>query len=820
MSEPKKFKFVEFIVNKPLMAIACAVAILLVLAPGVKGLVPNFTHTAFFTDDDPMVLQFNDFEKQFSNDDNLLIAVKSPSGIFDEDSALLLQEITKEMWLVPDIIRVDSLSNFNWVHDVDDVMVVEALIPKKVSMEEAKAVETLALKEGLLEAAVINGPLTQEMIAALREAESGLIAEGKVDVSTIPEVAMFPDVLKQRKKVALSHRVLPEYLVSKDATTALIYARVRPGFDNPPDAPLITNAAKKVLEKLKRTDHEFYMTGGTAINTAFKESAESDMSRIMPILLGITILLLFLRFRSVAGVILPLLVVIWGTIGAFGFGGWIDIEVSTITITLPQIMIAVGVADAIHILTSYFLARRRGEDRKEATRYTLSKNLKPTILTTISTALGFAAFVTASLKPIIGLGIIAAAGTLVAWLATYLLVGGLLVLLPWKVKKVDTVEGGVASERSKRWAKVLDKHRLKIVVVGFALAGVSIFLSLKNTVNSDPYKYFAEGYPLRDAQDIILKDMGGALTYEVVVDSGKKDGIKDPDFLKRVEQLEKQALDLKLVGKSVSIVEIVKQVHETFYGNNPEYYRIPDTTPQVAQLIQQYSGGLPQGMGLDDSIDYDYQRLRIRFISKTTASSEWLDNARLLERKATALGLNAIVTGKSRLYQGMNDHVVESFIRSLLTAVVLISLLLLCVFRSLRVGLIAIIPNVIPLMVGGLTLWIIGKPIDIGTVLVASVCIGIAVDDTIHILSSYDYWRNQGDASQVAIGKVFSGTGPALVVTTAILVAAFGMYAFGTFVPNVYFGILTATVLIAALITDMVFLPALLMLLEGDEKES
>ena len=187
---------------------------------------------------------------------------------------------------------------------------------------------------------------------------------------------------------------------------------------------------------------------------------------------------------------------------------------------------------------------------------------------------------------------------------------------------------------------------------------------------------------------------------------------------------------------------------------------------------------------------------------------------------AADLGLNGQVTGKSKLYQSMNGYVVESFVESILIAIVLISALLMVFFKSFKLGALAMIPNVMPLIFGGAVLNLWGVSLDIGTVLVCSVCLGIAVDDTIHILSSYNQNRQEGRDPEEALAQVLTHTGPALLVTTLLLVAAFGVFAFGTFIPNVYFGVMTATVLTSALVTDLTFLPALLLLRADTQKQN
>ncbi len=340
-----------------------------------------------------------------------------------------------------------------------------------------------------------------------------------------------------------------------------------------------------------------------------------------------------------------------------------------------------------------------------------------------------------------------------------------------------------------------------------------------NTVNSDPYKYFAKEYPLRQANDFIIDNLSGTAVFEMRISASEEDGIKEPSFMKAAETFEKRITEIEGVTKTVSLVDILRQTNRSLNGGQQSEYRLPESKEAIAQELFLYQMSLPQGMDVNNILTVKNDAIRVTVISSITDSATWTRTARKFEEIGEELGLSVTVTGKTRLYQSMNGYVVQSFIESLLIAVVLVSFILILAFRSLKLGLLAMIPNIIPLIVGGAVLKLLGHSLDIGTVLVSSVCLGIAVDDTIHMLSNYLRRRREGRNAVDAVGMVLTHTGPALVVTTAVLVASFGMLGLGTFVPNVYFGIMTATILSAALITDLTFLPAVLLVRAGFETE-
>lgn len=757
MSEPIRVSrftrtTVGFIVEHPVRSLLLALLLVAAGVSGVRFAKADFTHKGYFWDDDPHLMRFDAFERRFGNDDAVVVAVRSPSGIFDRDSAELLRELTERMWKVPEVIRVDSLSNYNWVHARGDDIVVEPLLP-----------ETLT-----------------------------------------------PEVLAERRRVALSHEVIPDYLVSRDGNTALVFARVKPGIDAPPDAPVITRAVEAVVKELKRTDHELHIAGGPPLTNAFGEVATSDVSRLFPMAVVVASVFLFIILRSLVGVVLPLLVVFLSIGASFGFAGWTGIVLTNMSTVIPSIMIAVAVADGVHILHTYFKERSTGVTRQVAARYSLEKNMLPTFLTSSTTAVGFLTFVTANLKPLSGMGFMAAFGTMLAWVLTYLFLGALLVLLPLKVRRLPPEAQPLPQRVSGRYTAFLVRNRRVVLGLSALVAVVSLVVAATNEVNSDPLKYFRAHVPVRVANHFVEDHVGSARGVELVVDSGQEDGVKDPTFLRRVEELQRWVEAQPGVTRALSLVDIVKQTNRSLNGDAQQAYRIPETREAVGQMLFLYTMNLPQGMDLNDRVTLKNDALRMTVLSRISTSREIMELVAGMESKARSLGLQAHGTGKFMLYNAMNGYVVNSFVTSFSGSVLLIGLMMMVFLRSVKLGFIAMIPNVLPIVIGGAFLKIIGQPLDLGTVLVASVCLGIAVDDTIHVLANFQRLRLRGETPFVAMREVFANTAPALLSTTAILVLTFGTFVTADFTPNVYFGLLTALILATALLVDMTLTPALL----------
>ncbi len=753
--------FVNFIERRSLLAIFFGLLILILSLPGFLFLTVDFSYKGFFYDDDPMIKDFNSFEKQFGNDDSIVMAIHSPSGVFDKESLQLVQKLTEKAWLLPEVIRVDSLSNYNWVHAEGDDILIEPLIADGEDFNES--------------------------------------------------------YIKDRKKIALNHEVLPNYLISKDAKTTLIFARLKPGLKEAAKFKKTVVAAKKLIKEYSLGDHQLHLSGGPTITYGFEEATQIDLSKMIPILLLSIIVLLYINLKTVWGVVLPFVVIILTTAATFAVGAFFGVQITSATAAVPQILIGISIADSVHLLAVFYRAVQDGVEQKEAARYSLLKNFVPTGLTTISTAIGFFSFSNVNIKSISGMGTLAGIGVLLAWAFSYLVLGGLMYRLPAKLPKWTDEKRGNFIQSIQIYVDFLKTIKKPLTIGCLLLSGYSIFLSLKNHVNSDPYLYFKKGYWLRESQDFITKNVGASRGIEVVIRTGKAEGIKEPEFLKKVEVFQNWVEGLPHVTRALSIIDILKSTNRVLHGGKQSEYRLVEDRKMIAEELLLYTQSIPQGMSLNDRMTINKDSLRMSVLSTLSASSEFEAAVKKIEAKARDLGLDVMTTGKSKLYQFLNGYVVESFVQSISVALVCISLLLIIYFKSLSVGVLALITNTIPLMIGGAVLYLSGRAMDVGTVIVASVCLGIAVDDTIHVLSNYKRQRLEGKSRNQSVVNVLAYTTPALIITTIILVVSFGTLAFGIFVPNVYFGIMCAVILSIALIVDLTFLPAVLISLKDKD---
>lgn len=745
------------IVGHPWKTLAATLLVGAALLQGLGRLTQDYSYRSWFRPNDALLAEFDHFERQFGNDDALLVAVHSPSGIFDSDSASLVRELTEELKRTERVQRTVSIANFPWVHARGDEVVVEPLLP-----------------------------------------ESGELGAG---------------LLTERRAVAMGHPQLPGYLVSPDGTTALVIGYLRPELEAAvPDYKGVVTAARNLVAKYGgRGDNTLYLGGFPALTDQFRASAEQDVGTLFPLVFLAIAFVLAVGFRRFGSVPLPLLSVFFSLLVALGIAAYAGVGLNNLTAATPHIVLAVGLSDAIHILATFYRLRREGLDRREATRRSLDQNFLPTLGTCMTTAVGFWSFALSNVPPIAGLGIIAGIGCCTAWVFSFLLLGPLLVLLPSRALARPAHDGlGAPSPFATRFTAFLERSRFALVGGTALVVLVAGAAATRLRIDSDPFRYFGPDVPLTQATDFIEKSMGAAVAIEVVVDSGKQDGVTDPAFLQKVDALQHRLGELAFVKKTYSIVDTIKEMNQVLHGDDPELARIPADEDALAQLLLLYRMGMPPGQSTSDRVSTKDDALRISLLWSERSSAKTLAGIAAIEDEAKQSGLDVRVTGKFTLSAALNPRVVTTFTRSMASALVFVPLMLILFLRSLRIGLLGLVPNVLPIVLGLGTLSLFSDTLDAGTAVMGSVVLGIAVDDTIHFLVTYHEERRKA-SPQAAIAQALTRVGPALVMTTIVLVLGFGVLSLSSYIPNRNFGLMVAITLVYALLMDLVLLPALLL---------
>lgn len=757
------------IIRRRLLFVIIGLGIVIGLAAGVRQIKTDFTYRAFFSAEDPMRVQVERFEQTFSNDDSVVLLVHSPSGVLDADSSRLVVKLTEAMWRVPDIVRVDSLSNYSWVKADGDNIRVRPMIP-----------------------------------------DSGLDSQA---------------LQAERRAAIKADPLLPNYLISEDEKTTMVVGYVRRDGDKAVEPLPIINAVRNMVEQYKDGDHEYHITGRTAVMAGMQEAAQSDMKRLLPFVVAAIVVLLLAANRQPAGVALPMLVIVLSVISAMGMAGWTGMPISNITAVVPQFILGVAIAEAVHLVSSFYRLRRAGADKKSAAYAALRENALPTFLTSSTTAIGFLSFSNGNITAIDNLGMMVGLGVAMAWVLSFFVLGPLLTVAPYIGRKAKNVQAASAAEVTlKPWpwltsyVAALQRMSLPIVLAVVALTGVALFIGSQNKVNSNPFKYFDQSFWLRQSSDFAEKHLRGSQGIEVVVDAGKADGVKDPAFLSKVQRLQSWIDAQPGVVKTVSIIDFLKQTNKSFNGDDQRHFVVPSTGEEVSELMFLYTMNLPKGLDLSNRISLDSSKMRISVRWTLYDSAVATRAAGNIEQAAADLGLHAETTGKMLLFQRMNNYVSGSMFQALAISSALIGLLLLIVYRSWTLGVVGLIVNFMPLPFGMLALYLVGRDVDTGAVVAMSVCLGVVVDDTIFLMHAI---RSNAKARlQETMVAAFRHAIGSMLLTNAILILGFSAFMSGAFVPNQNFGLISVSILGVGILFDLIFLPALMFVLYGRREQA
>lgn len=747
MFDRAKNQIIHHILENPLSYLILGLLLFFTTLVGLKNFRSNFTPRIWFGPESQYIKNVDIFEKTFGSDQFIALGMQHSNGINNQRSFEIIKELSDRLWLLPDIVRVESLSTYNYITSKEGEIIIEPLISSELSVEEMNK---------------------------------------RID----------------------SSKEIDDFFISTDRKLTIFQLQIKPYFDQTPDYTKIMKELVNVTKPYINEGYKFQELGSAAVTYAFRSTARNDNRQIIPVLFIIILVMLGFYFKSFNGVMIPFTVSIVTIGSTLGLMGIFNYSFNSILGAIPGIILAICLADTVHLITTFSLRLATGESIKESLKYSMNKNFLATILTSVTTALSFFTIANTELVPLHDLGILSGIGCILAWVYTYLFLPPIILLFPKKFNKSLKEDDGGSRFSLNKWPAFIIKFKNPIIVIFSMISILAVWASFYNEVNSDPVNYFSDKTKLRRDFDFVKKHIKGIRSVDFVIDSGEVDGVKNPDFLNRVDQFFVELLKDKEIIQINSLLDAIKKVNAQIEGEGKE--NIPQTREQVASVLLLYQMGLPASLGIENqmSVDGKQLRLRIKWSAETTRDAIRKEND--IVSVAKKFNLNAYSGGYFPIYTKMNDKVVESFFKSMATAILLVSLIIFLVFKDLKISILAMLPNIIPLAVGAAFMAIFDIYIDIGTSIVSAICLGIAVDDTIHFIVHFLKNKKDSGSSTSALEITFQGTGKALVMTTVLLVVGFGSFIFADFLPNRYFGFLCALVLSFALLTDLLFLPAIM----------
>ncbi|MFZ5565052.1 MAG: efflux RND transporter permease subunit, partial [Thermodesulfobacteriota bacterium] len=600
--------------------------------------------------------------------------------------------------------------------------------------------------------------------------------------------------------------------------------------------PQVTNdAIERILARPMYAGLRFYHTGDAALGSVYNRITRGESLRlgiISALLIGG---LLFFFFRTPLGVLGPIGVVLLAILIATGFVGFMGWELDIMYAMLPGTIVTVGVASAVHILTEYTSSHKQLKDKRVAIRKVMLMLGSPCLFTMLTDVAGFGSTNVSSIKALQHFAVYSAVGVIAAFLLTMTLFLSILTMFG-----TPSSSGGKTGDRpaeaddrkrekhfSIHWFAALARfdarHPWKITI------GWTAFFILVSsgmtflTVDSNFLTEFSEKLPVRKATEYVDRVMVGAGGFSYLFDSGEPDGISDPEFLKRVERIQNRVNEeTALVMKTMSIVDLIKDINQAFHNEDPAYYVLPENRDLIAQYLLLYE--MAGGEEIGNYIAGDWQRVNLQVHCKLQPSSVYkkvTENVAQFIESHYKPSERPVLTGSGFLWIKLVDYIVDSQIMGFSVAFLVIAVMMCVVMGSIRIGLLAMVPNLAPVLV---TLGIMGWahiPLDYVKLLVASIAIGIAVDDTIHFILRYrlEFWRDRN--YHRALEASLNDVGRSIFITTIALLAGFAVNLLSVMDSIVEFGFLTLITLSVAALADYFLTPALIMITRafGPEQE-
>ena len=675
-----------------------------------------------------------------------------------------------------------------------------------VVADDVFTVPTLQKIKGLSET-LRDTPGVERVVSVATESDIRATPEGDIAVTPLmEEVPAGPAEIARLRRRVHDNPLFAGNLVAADDTAAAIlvtYASPRDGRSAARRAHAAVEAAVAAASGPERV----YLTGAPTLKATSEALMQRDLllfAIASPIVIA---MVLFLSFRSLRGVLLPLVTTGIGIVWTVGLMGWFDVPIDIGTLVLPSLLVAIGNTYATHVVARYYDEVQNGGSREEIVCRTIGRLGVPVLVTAVTTVLGFASLAAYRATAIRHLGIFSVLGIVALFVLALSFTGAMLAVL-----KVRSGGREVRLQRLDAFLERLGAFGLRhhvavmagavVVLAGFAW-GIRYV-----RVDTGYLSYFPEDSPVRQGTRVVGEHLGGADSFLVVVETAEEDGVARLDVLRRMAALQDFIDRLPGTGKTTSIVDYVKLLNRLVHGDDPAYFSLPDTDAAVRQLLV-----LLDPAAVEDVVNGDYSSAAILVRAHLGTSSALADVVSRIRRFAADAFPPEIAvrsTGGTVIFNRLADDLSRGQLQSLAVAAVSVFAALSLQFLSMRFGAVAMVPNLVPIvMFFGILGWG-GISLSISTAMIASISLGLGVDEAIHLLAEFKHQLGTyADEAQAALLAV-RGVGPPLVVSTAALFLGFLIPVCSNFVPVRQFGALTAIIVVPSLFADLLLLPALL----------
>ncbi|WP_081036174.1 MMPL family transporter [Vibrio vulnificus] len=727
-------------------------------AMGAKNLYFRGDYNIFFDGSNAQLQAFDEIQTTFAKTDNIALVLAPKSGdVFDQRTLTQIQEMTEQAWQVPYSSRVDSLANYQHTEAVDDDLLVEDLLYQSY-------------------------PLTAERIAKVR-------------------------------MIAMSEPLLVNALVSEKGDVAVINITMQmPGVDETAEVNEVVAYVEQMLShyRAQYPDVTIYKAGIIAMNHSFAMAAQNDSATLVPTMLLVILIFLSLMLRSFLSVLATLVVIIGAIVATLGIVGWAGMFLHVASVNVPTLIMTLAVADCVHVIASMRHFMRQGMPKSQAIHRSVTLNFVPIIITSVTTAIGFLMMNMSDSPVLRDFGNLSALGVMIACVLSVSLLPALLNLLP---VRFSAKQAAKSSDIMDKLADLVVHRRNVLLPLSIVVIAGSAVLIPYNKVNDESVKYFDTSSEFRQAADFMEQRISGMTTMSIAIKTHQSQGIASPEFLAVLGEFTHWLREQPETDHVASLSDIYKRLNKNMHGDDNAYYALPAERELAAQYLLLYEMSLPFGLDLNNQVNVDKSSVKLQLTVKNLGSVELVAlEERIYQWFAShAPQYQVVASSPSLMFAHIGETNMASMLSTLPITLILISALMIFALRSWRLGMISLVPNIAPAVIG-FGLWaLISGEINLGLSVVVTLTLGIVVDDAVHFLAKYQHARKAGQNSEQAVRYAFHTVGRALWITTVVLVAGFSVLALSQFRLNSDMGQLSAIVIFVALVIDFVLLPSLLM---------
>jgi uncharacterized protein len=825
----------------------------------IKGMSRNtfeMTLDSWFSKNDPVKLSLDRFRDEFGSDDGIFIVYKPKDGdVFSHKSLTAVRSIREELLdfdlleakgtpsMLKHINRVETITSIKILQVEDETLVSKHLTGDFIPIESdaLNKIRQTAMKQKDL-------PL---LYFSKDSQYGGIFIE--TDFGTIPldvddESNMDSDGEYDESNIG-SDDEYDEIIVEAPVNGEINYKQTQPRFKTTTTDEYLNlmEEINNILQKSQFSDHlDYYPVGNAPLTQANMEI----MKELGPMFLGmilIMMMLLWILFRSLSAVIWPVTIVVLTSIWSIGISGWMGTTFSNMLTLSIMLILAVGIADSIHILSAYLHHRKEITDHYIAMKMTFEKAVLPCLLTSATTMIGLLALLFTPIKQIQVFGYTSAMGVGLAFFLSITLLPLMMdlwspvskneknpeeklkglknLLLPYLVFK--KLLGKLFPDFSKvlqKWLSrillIVERRPVSIILIFGAIFVGCLYGASQVKVDSNLVEQVKRGTPLRTAYEVVDTYMMGTQNLEIFINMGTEDSLTDPKVLKAMEKLQMDIIAKypELVIRTHSLVDVVKEAYQVLNNDREDMYIIPKNQRTISQTLFLFDNSDPEDRARLVSGNYSKSHISIQL--HNAGSYEYTQFFKAVQEdivktfahlKTDYPEMDISLTGGLALLMELAEYITWSQLKSFGLTLLIISIMLFFIVGSIRMGFISIWPNLIPATLTFGLLGIFGLSLDAKTIVIAPVIIGIAVDDTIHFITHYRMEIMKHGAIKLALHNTLQEVGQAITYTSLILGLGFSILAFSSLTAFVKMGVFGALAIFMALLCDLFLLPALIL---------